>query len=322
MKSKHYIFPLIASILLVAITAYVLLDTFVIIKEYEPSGPVNTWPPEVTLSSEPPESSSEPASESGSDNLDETTPETPPETTEPTPDYPIITSNSYIDENISLVLETYRIFGTDIHVVDVKISHPSYLKTMLATGTETTSTMAILNEGILAINGDFYSARSKGYVVRNGKIYRDTPDKGREALAIFNDGSMEIIREDKTSLSSLMNRGAIHVFTFGPGLVSDGEIIYNSSNSFYKGISGKNPRTAIGIIDDLHYVFICADGRTDGNSGLTLAELAEFMAALGVQTGYNLDGGGSSTMYFMGKIVNTPSEGSERKVRDIVYIGY
>jgi exopolysaccharide biosynthesis protein len=133
---------------------------------------------------------------------------------------------------------------------------------------------------------------------------------------------MEIIREDKTSLTSIMDRGAIHVFTFGPGLVEDGNVVFDSSNSLYKGISGANPRTAIGMIDDLHYVFICADGRTSDSVGLTLSQLAEFMSSLGVKTGYNLDGGGSSTMYFMGRIVNKPSEGSERRVHDIVYIGY
>ena len=321
MKSKKYIFPLVASILLVAFTAYIILDTFVIIKEYEPSEPINTWPPEESITtSDPPESS--PAPESESDTTEETPTETPPESTEPEPEYPIITKNSYIDENISLVLETYRLFATDIHVVDVKLSHPRFLKTALAVGTETTSNLAVMNEGLLAVNGDFYSARSKGYVVRNGMIYRSVPDSGRDALAIFSDGSMEIVREDKTSLSSLMDRGAIHVLTFGPGLVENGEVIFDPSNSKYKGISVKNPRTAIGIIDDLHYVFISVDGRTDDSAGLTLSELAEVMVSLGVKTGYNLDGGGSATMYFMGKTINNPSDGSERRVRDIVYIGY
>ena len=41
---------------------------------------------------------------------------------------------------------------------------------------------------------------------------------------------------------------------------------------------------------------------------------------------YNLDGGGSSTMYFNGEVVNKPvAYGStvvERNVSDIIYIGY
>lgn len=87
-----------------------------------------------------------------------------------------------------------------------------------------------------------------------------------------------------------------------------------------------NPRTAIGIIDNLHYVFVVSDGRTEESEGLSLLELAEFMEGLGVETAYNLDGGGSSTMYFNGEVINTPTTNGrsvkERSVSDIVYIGY
>ena len=87
-----------------------------------------------------------------------------------------------------------------------------------------------------------------------------------------------------------------------------------------------NPRTAIGIIDDSHYVFVVSDGRTNSSEGLTLYELAEFMQSIGAKTAYNLDGGGSSTMYFNGEVVNNPTSNgnkiSERGVSDIVYIGY
>lgn len=86
-----------------------------------------------------------------------------------------------------------------------------------------------------------------------------------------------------------------------------------------------NPRTAIGQIDDLHYIMIVADGRTSESEGLSLYELAKVMQDYHCQTAYNLDGGGSSTMYFNGEIVNNPTNGrshGERSVSDIVYIGY
>ena len=88
-----------------------------------------------------------------------------------------------------------------------------------------------------------------------------------------------------------------------------------------------NPRTAIGIIDELHYVFVVSDGRTNESKGLSLYQLANFMKdELNVKTAYNLDGGGSSTMYFNGKVINNPTTNgnkiSERSVSDIVYIGY
>ena len=87
-----------------------------------------------------------------------------------------------------------------------------------------------------------------------------------------------------------------------------------------------NPRTAIGIIDELHFVFVVADGRSSESEGLSLYELAQVMKDLGCETAYNLDGGGSSTMYFNGQVINKPTTSGrsikEREVSDIVYIGY
>ena len=87
-----------------------------------------------------------------------------------------------------------------------------------------------------------------------------------------------------------------------------------------------NPRTAIGIVDNLHYIILVSDGRTSESIGLSLYETAQVMAEYGCHTAYNLDGGGSSTLYFNGKIINNPTTNgkriSERSVSDIVYIGY
>jgi hypothetical protein len=58
-----------------------------------------------------------------------------------------------------------------------------------------------------------------------------------------------------------------------------------------------NPRTALGVISPLHYLFIVSDGRTDESTGLSLLQLAELMKELGCRTAYNLDGGGSSTIW-------------------------
>ena len=86
-----------------------------------------------------------------------------------------------------------------------------------------------------------------------------------------------------------------------------------------------NPRTAIGQISPLHYIIIVSDGRTDESEGFSLLQLAEEMQNRGAVTAYNLDGGGSSTLYFNGEIINNPTSGNstgEREVSDIVYIGY
>ena len=75
------------------------------------------------------------------------------------------------------------------------------------------------------------------------------------------------------------------------------------------------------MIDDNHLVFVVVDGRQEGYSaGVTLTELADILVDLGATTAYNLDGGGSSTMYFNGDVVNQPSNGGERATSDILYL--
>ena len=241
-----------------------------------------------------------------------------------------ITESSYSDGNIRIVISEYRISDTSVYVADVQISSAEHLKTALAKSafgknvTQKTSTIASGVNAILAINGDYYGSQEKGYVIRNGVLYRSTAVPGRQDLVIFEDGSMEIISESEISAKELLEKGAQQVLSFGPALVQNSKIAVSTQTEIGRAMAS-NPRTAIGIIDDLHYVFVVSDGRTSKSDGLTLYELAEFMQSLGVETAYNLDGGGSSTMYFNGKVVNNPSTNgsiSERSVSDIVYIGY
>lgn len=325
MKLKKLLFPIIYTFLLIAFTAYLLLDTFVIVRVYEPVDIGESTPPVFTL---PPESSE---TEETSDEPSESNSETEPIETEPIITEPIITENSYKDNDISIEIIKYFAYDTAIYVADIKLSSPEFLKTALAKDqygrniTQKTSTMAENNNAIFAVNGDYYGARENGYVVRNGVLYRNTSASDREALAIFDDGRLAIIEEKFMTAEILHASGAVQVLSFGPGLVIDGEISVTRKDEVAVSSSRGNPRTAIGQIDDLHYIIIVSDGRTTESAGLSLYELAEFMQALGVNTGYNLDGGGSSTMWFNGKILNYPTTDGkkfeERSVSDIVYIG-
>ncbi len=161
-------------------------------------------------------------------------------------------------------------------------------------------------------------------MVRNGVLYRDSSSgKRQEALVIGKDGSFTIVKEAETSAKELAEGGAAQVLSFGPGLIEDGEITFDPALGEGKELT-RNPRTAMGHYGGCHYVMVVADGRTDSSEGLTIEQLAAFMQSLGVQTAYNLDGGGSTTMVFDGKVVNQPTDGhniEERNVSDIVYIG-
>lgn len=242
----------------------------------------------------------------------------------------VSTSDSYKDDNVSIALKEYRENDTTIYVADVQLKDSSYLKTAFAQGsygknvTAKTSEIAESAGAILAVNGDYYGAQESGYVIRNGKLYRNKALKNQEDLVIYKDGSFGIINESKVTAEQLIKKGAVQTLSFGPALVQNGNVSVSENEEVGQAMAS-NPRTAIGIIDENHYVFVVSDGRTSESAGLSLNELAEFMDGLGVETAYNLDGGGSSTMYFNGKVVNNPTTGGsttkERSVSDIVYIG-
>ncbi len=243
---------------------------------------------------------------------------------------PEITDTSYDDGLVQIQIDTFRVLDTTIYSVDVQLSSPSYLRAGLAGGsfgrnlTETTSVMARENDAILAISGDYYGFRTEGYVMRNGYLYRSvSAGDDQEDLVIYEDGSFAIIREGDISASELEKQGATNIFSFGPGLLVDGEITVDA-NSEVEHAQVKNPRAAIGIVGDLHYKFVVSDGRTTESSGLSLLELAEVMQDLGCIEAYNLDGGGSATLWFNGEVINKPTTFGkvieERSISDIIYI--
>lgn len=218
------------------------------------------------------------------------------------------------------------------YVADVQLEQASLLQSAFAKNafgrniTENTSTIAEANNAIFAINGDYYGFRDDGVIIRNGTLYRDEPT--RDALALLSDGTMKSYNEEQLSSSDLLAEGVTQTYSFGPTLVKDGAIaddfdkVVIDTNFGNRSIQGSNPRTGIGMIAPNHYVFVVVDGRKENYSkGMTLSEFAQVFQDLGTTEAYNLDGGGSSTMYFMGRVVNNPQgRQQERGVSDILYI--
>lgn len=291
---KKHILSIIYGIVLTGFTVYILMDTFVISRVYSP-----VLPNKNTVSQ--------------------------------TESAAAVTDNFYSDGSITITVTEQRINNTAVYIADIKLTSADYLKTAFAEGsygknvTAKTSEIAESNNAVLAINGDYYGVRETGYVLRNGTLYRNTAAADREDLVIYKDGSFGIINEETTAAETLLSNGAEQVLSFGPALLKNGELSVSKNYEVGKAMAS-NPRTAIGIIDKLHYVFVVSDGRTAESEGLTLYELAEFMQSLDVSTAYNLDGGGSSAMVFNGTVINNPTTNGksikERSVSDIVYIGY
>ena len=300
---------LTAAVLITLFTGYALLDVFVIPHEYAGAG--------IAAGTQRKAAGTSAGTEA--------------EVGQNTPSEPVITDRTYQDAGISIAITEYRVSDTNVYVADVRVSSPEYLFSAHAGNKygrnikDSTSAIAKQAGAILAVNGDFYGARNRGYVIRNGVLYREAGSKENEDLVLYADGSMRLINESDVSAKTLLNDGAAQVWAFGPGLISDGEITINARQEVGRAMAS-NPRTAIAFVEEGHYLFVMSDGRTSENDGLTLYELAQFLQSLGAETAYNLDGGGSSTMVFMGKVINNPTTNgrntSERSVSDIVCIGY
>lgn len=326
MNKKKKLWGIVYGCILICFTAYVLLDTFVIPKSYvvvekdsESESSNGGWESIGDTGTDKNNNENDNSNHNNSSNDNSSNSE------------PVITENSYRDDNISITITEYREYDTNIYVAEIKLSSPEYLQTAFAKNTygknvtEKTSEMAESNNAIFAVNGDYYGARETGLVVRDGVIYRDSTSRDRENLVIYEDGTLDVITERGSDPEQLVSNGALHILSFGPGLVLDGEVVVSRNEEVGQAMAS-NPRTAICQVDELHYLFVVSDGRTDASEGLSLYELATFVQDLGVQTAYNLDGGGSATMWFNGEIINVPmsSKGinKERSVSDIVYIGY
>ncbi len=226
--------------------------------------------------------------------------------------------------------KTYRQHNTTIYVSDIMLGAGESIQAALAERTfgrnitETTSNIARSVNAALAVNGDFYGARKSGYVIRNGELLRDTKASDeQEDVVLWADGTMSVISEGDYSAQALLDKGALQVLSFGPGLIINSNISVGATDEVAQAMAS-NPRTAIGYLGKGHYVLVVADGRTSASEGLSLLELAKFMESLGVIEAYNLDGGGSSTMYGNGAVINQPTTNgssiAERKVSDILYI--
>jgi len=308
LMKRPYRWAILYSLVLVLAAGYVLLDTFVIPRslpaaaEAQATGVIATAAASTAVA--------QPDDTSTAQSLTAA----------------VVTDTSYQDDNIQITLDTVYVYDTAVYIADIRIADASYLETALANGLygrnikETTSAMAESNDAIFAVNGDYYGFRNDGYVIRNGVLYRAVSG-GNEDLVIDGDGNFSIIDESDTTAQSLVDAGARQVLSFGPALVNNGEITVSAGSEVGQSKSS-NPRTAIGQVSELHYIVIVSDGRTSQSAGLSLLELAQLFAEHGCSVAYNLDGGGSSTMWFNGRIVNNPTDGrsfGERSVSDIVY---
>ena len=241
------------------------------------------------------------------------------------------TENGYRDDTIIVEMEQKRIYDSDVFIAYVKIATPSQLRTAIAgnklssTRTNQTSVLTAAYNGIVGINGDYYSDKDRqgGHIVRMGQTMRERVSDNFDLLFIDELGDLHVFHRGKADQQAQVDafkqeHEVVNAFCFGPGLVIDGEKPDDISQYKWFDATGENPRAAIGQLDMLTYVLVAVNGRDKTTVGVTLDQLADIMLDLGCTQAYNLDGGNSATLAFNGEVYNT-KDYKERDVSDIIY---
>ena len=375
---KKVLIPIIFALVGTSFVTYSYLDTFIIPKNVrtvsfafndEEDGTIAPFIP-VTVSSSSSSQSSASSSSTSSSSSSSSSQITPPpvpqyyedKTPEEiaalfTPEKVFVERQHYSDPDIYIDITKCRDDNdtTNYYVADIRIKSISYFRTALAKDTfgenvvERTSDICLRHKGILAIDGDTYGSQEGGYVIRNGVSLRSSKNLDRmrgttkkaEDLLVHSDGTFSIIDERDVSFEEVEAQKPKQVFSFGPALVKNGEVAVETNEEVGTALQGnRNQRCAIGIISPGHYVFVVNDGRMEASYGFSLYTMASILKDLHCETAYNLDGGGSATMYLdngtgnadkLGHLVNYPHQSTsdrvknptmkQREVSDIVYIG-
>lgn len=234
---------------------------------------------------------------------------------------------TYESDTIQVTIERHTqgkfvYFAADIRITDPHQFWYAFSNEKYGARTEALSDIAERHNPLLAINGDYYGFHNNGIIIRGGEAYRRSKS-ARHLMAVEANGDLTVLtdRSEKQGVvaNQMLERGVLHTFEFGPVLVNNGQAVKLNSAILRVGEGYLEPRTAIGQYGPLHYLVLVVDGRSEGYSeGCDLPTLQQLFVDYGVQTAFNLDGGGSTTLWFNGEVINHPASGDERKVSDII----
>lgn len=177
---------------------------------------------------------------------------------------------------------------------------------------------------VYAQNGDFFWEEHNdfsGIIIRSGEVFKKK--LRRDMLAIYPNGELKAYQKDEITVEELIEDGVKDTFSFGPILLRDGEI--NQAVEEHE-LAGRYPRSAVGMVTPGHYIGILVDGRQPGVSiGMRLMRLAEEFKKRGCTVAYNLDGGQSTGMVFLGVALNSHKNDqpfpNQRRVPEVMCLG-
>ena len=193
---------------------------------------------------------------------------------------------------------------------------------------------------VYAMNGDYYIYRANrhrntrgkvavGRVARDGAMLYDgsisdnrNTHPNLDLMALYPDGTMSVHAANEVTAQELLDRGARDVLSFGPYLIRDGVINEEGVGRF--GVT-LQPRAGIGMVSRGHYIHIIVESRTSKSGGVNTAWLAERFHLLGCDTAFNLDGGQTAVLIFLGEQLNEigkyDDKTNARKQNEVMGIG-
>ena len=233
---------------------------------------------------------------------------------------------NYETSTLKVNVELKETDYTKYWVAHVQTFSTRQLKSALCGGTygnprKKTSEELVDHDGIIGINGSGFSygtgipAPGKT-MIKEGKIYNDVPSNGN-ICCVTTDGGM-FTAVAGLSAQALLDRGVQDTYCFGPTLVENGKAS-EISGQFHQ--VSRYQRSAIGLVSPGDYYLVVVDGKgVGGSQGMSYQELQQTFLDLGCDYAYNMDGGGSATLVFKGKVLNSLTDnGEERPCGDILY---
>ena len=241
------------------------------------------------------------------------------------------TEDSYKSANVSIEIKKV-VAGTEskpitYYLADIYLKDISSFRTAVALEYKDqnegdrknvmgTRQLSQLTGSILALSGDNFAFHD-GIVVRNGVEWESKLPVYGDVCVLYYDGTMETYSQKlkRADVDAIYAKEPHQIWTFGPQLLIEGQIPASFANT------KANPLSAIGYYEPGHYCFILVDGRQKGYSwGMTYVELAQVFHDLGCKVAFNLDGGDTAVMTYMGERRNQPEASSPRDTSDILYI--
>ncbi|AMC93782.1 hypothetical protein AOC36_07235 [Erysipelothrix larvae] len=222
-----------------------------------------------------------------------------------------------ISEPVENKITEYDISGDTYTGTVVTISDPTSVSLMntLEDGSGQKLSEVVSNENLaVAMNaGGFSFSRrlsSSGglnsLTIIDGTVLYGESGVTYSMIGMSKDGKLML---GNYTIEQALEAGIDDAIEFGPFLVVNGE---NQIDSEVSG--GIQPRTAIGQTEDGTFIFVVIEGRTTQSLGATYYDLQEIMNDFGAVNAANLDGGGSSSLYYYGTLMNTLSNNSERSI--------